>query len=130
MNADLIPCNSPAEVKVGMTYTVDFFRCTSFPSNRIPNFSATSVFRKKYSHWSLLTGKRVLILEKEPLHQIKFTTFPINDPKQYKTDSSGEWCFCSFHYLSKAQNHVNCSCNLWTTGCVCGLFKLEQNKKK
>ena len=129
-------CKDIDDVEVGKIYITDF-RGLIHP---IPDTFATQSFIKKYPSWDKIDGKKVLILEKTFVAPsttlgariIKFAVFPINNPRQNKIDSSGEWCFCTPGYLYKQQTnrHANCTCNLWTTGCVCGIFKSEQNKKK
>jgi len=124
---DLIPCKVVTDITVGKIYTVDF---TGYISP-IPKSNTTDAFRKKYLNWNELNGKRVLVLQIAK-HLIKFSVLPINDPKQNKTGPTGEWCLCAPNYLYKSQaqnHHANCSCNLWTTGCTCGLFKAEQKQK-
>ena len=121
-------------IEIGKIYTADFGQIL----DPITRNMATDSFLRKYFQWFMLTGKRVLVLEKItptscPSNDLlKFVVLPINDPKQNKIDSTGEWCLCSANYLHKpqTQNHANCTCNLWTTGCVCGIFKTEQSKKK
>lgn len=129
------------DIEVGKIYVADFSGITT----QIPPKNATQPFIKKYSKWSDLTGKRVLVLEKTTasasspytsakavIPVLKFAVMPINTPEQNKIDTSGEWCLCSARYLYKQQtkNHASCTCNLWITGCTCGIFKAEQSKKK
>ena len=128
-------CKDIDDVEIGKIYTID---CSGL-SHPIPDTFATQIFIKKYPSWDKINGKRILVLEKTFVSTtatggsriIKFAVFPINDPKQNRVDDSGEWCFCTPSYLYKQVNkHANCTCNLWTTGCVCGIFKSEKNKKK
>jgi hypothetical protein len=130
-----IPCKDIDDIDVGKIYIINFDKLFK----PIKNNHATDSFIKKYHKWGNLDDKRVLILEKTDIAYatgtiipvLKFTVLPITNSRQNKTDSLGEWCLCSARYLYKqAQNHANCTCDLWITGCICGVFKSEQSKKK
>lgn len=130
------------DVEVGKIYEANF----GFTSYLSPKTASPS-FLKKYASWDLLDGKKVLVIEKTTVNTmranlpvVKFQVLPDNtDPdskislaQQTNRGTIGEWCLCSPHYLYKihTQNNATCTCNLWTTGCVCGIFKSEKSKKK
>lgn len=98
--------------------------------------NGTTTFKHKYHKWSDLAGKKILVLEKLTFNVpncIKFAVYPINSPLQTRTDSSGDWCICSYNYLQqipkKTKPTIECRCNIWITGCKCGVFKIEQAAK-
>lgn len=125
---------------IGECYQVDF-RQVGLP---IDAGSATSKFRARFPKWDDIGLAQARAIERTVITRlghkidvIKFEVLPI--PSGNTSGSSGEWCLASasyFHELPNQPNQVvapaanSCQCNIWMSGCTCGVMASERAKKK
>lgn len=109
------------DIKVGETYTLHFENATSSIRRHRDN-SEEFVNKYKGIRWSTLQGKRVVILK-----IIKqYARFHLeDDPPTHYTALAANYFK---PILGSSSLRVVCQCNIWITGCKCGVFKAEQTQ--
>jgi len=107
------------DIKIGGTYTLHF---ESVTANIREHHDNSEEFVSKHGgvNWSTLQGKRIVILKRIGLR----ARFHLeDDPPTYYTALSANYFKL---ILGSSSFRVACQCNLWISGCKCGVFKAEQ----
>lgn len=83
---------------------------------------------EKYKFYSDLNGKQIILLSKENPKKQSNNIQYIGVKIYVKHPDC--WLYISESVLKEVKVPDICFCNLWVTGCKCGVFKREKNEEK